>query len=84
TAGYHRYWAHRSYRASPVLQWFLAMAGAGAAQGSIKWWSRAHRAHHRYTDTKLDPYNATEGFWHTHIGWIIFKPHIKQGKVDIS
>ncbi|KAJ7619514.1 delta 9-fatty acid desaturase protein [Roridomyces roridus] len=84
TAGYHRYWSHRSYKASTALQWFLALAGAGAAQGSIKWWSRGHRAHHRYTDTKFDPYNAAEGFWHTHIGWIVLKPRIKQGSVDIS
>ena len=35
--------------------------GAGAVEGSIKWWSRGHRAHHRYTDTDLDPYNAHKG-----------------------
>ncbi|KAJ7226350.1 delta 9-fatty acid desaturase protein [Mycena rebaudengoi] len=70
TAGYHRLWAHRCYNAGIFLQYFLAIAGAGAVQGSIKWWSRGHRAHHRYTDTKLDPYNATEGFWHSHMGWL--------------
>ena len=59
--GYHRLWAHRSYNAAPALQYVLAMWGTGAVQGSIKWWSRGHRAHHRYTDTELDPYNAHEG-----------------------
>ncbi|KAJ7935091.1 delta 9-fatty acid desaturase protein [Mycena leptocephala] len=68
TAGYHRLWAHRI---------FSALSGAGAVQGSIKWWSRGHRAHHRYTDTELDPYNANEGFWHTHMGWMLFKPRRK-------
>lgn len=48
TAGYHRCWAHRCYKASTFLQYFLAIAGAGAVQGSIKWWARGHRAHHRY------------------------------------
>jgi stearoyl-CoA desaturase (delta-9 desaturase) len=54
----------------------------------------------RYTDTKLDPYNATEGFWHSHIGalggysaelaitphtgWLLIKPRRKQGTADIT
>lgn len=84
TAGYHRLWAHRSYNASAPLEYALAMAGAGAVQGSIKWWSRGHRAHHRYTDTKLDPYSAHEGFWWAHVGWMIFKPRTKIGSADIS
>jgi len=84
TAGYHRLWAHRSYNASVPLEYALSFAGAGAVQGSIKWWSRGHRAHHRYTDTKLDPYSAHEGFWWAHVGWMIFKPRTKIGVADIS
>lgn len=59
--GYHRLWAHRSYNAAPPLQYAFAALGAGAVEGSIKWWARGHRAHHRYTDTDLDPYNAHKG-----------------------
>ena len=84
TAGYHRLWAHRSYNASKPLQYVLAMAGAGAVEGSIKWWSRGHRAHHRYTDTGLDPYNAHQGFWWSHVGWMLVKPRRKPGVADIS
>ncbi|TXT08964.1 hypothetical protein VHUM_02438 [Vanrija humicola] len=84
TAGYHRLWAHRSYNASKPLQVALALAGAGSVQGSIKWWSRGHRAHHRYTDTKLDPYSAHEGFWWAHMGWMLVKPRGKIGVADIS
>jgi stearoyl-CoA desaturase (delta-9 desaturase) len=84
TAGYHRLWAHRSYNASKPLQYILALAGAGAVEGSIKWWSRGHRAHHRYTDTDLDPYNAHKGFWYAHIGWMLIKPRRKPGVADIS
>jgi stearoyl-CoA desaturase (delta-9 desaturase) len=84
TAGYHRLWAHRSYNASKTLQYILAIVGAGAVQGSIKWWSRGHRAHHRYTDTDLDPYNAHKGFWYAHVGWMIFKPRRKPGVADVS
>ena len=84
TAGYHRLWAHRAYNASKPLQYALAMAGAGAVEGSIRWWSRGHRAHHRYTDTDLDPYNAHQGFWYSHIGWMLIKPRRKLGVADIS
>lgn len=84
TAGYHRLWAHRSYNASVPLQFGLALAGSGAVQGSIKWWSRGHRAHHRYTDTKLDPYSAHEGFWWAHVGWMLIKPRGKIGVADVS
>jgi len=66
------------------LQYFLALAGAGSVQGSIKWWSRGHRAHHRYTDTELDPYNAHKGFFYSHIGWMLVKPRRRPGVADVS
>ncbi|KAI8917214.1 hypothetical protein DFJ77DRAFT_338189 [Powellomyces hirtus] len=85
TAGYHRYWSHRSYEARRPYQFIMALAGAGASEGSIKWWSRHHRAHHRWTDTELDPYSAHKGFWHSHILWMFYKENPnKRGKVDIS
>ncbi|GAA6064368.1 hypothetical protein JCM10212_004101 [Sporobolomyces blumeae] len=84
TAGYHRLWAHRAYTASLPLQYFLALGGSGAVEGSIKWWSRGHRAHHRYTDTDLDPYSAQKGFWWSHIGWMVVKPRRKPGVADVS
>lgn len=49
TAGYHRMWSHRAYRGTALLKWFMSFAGAGAVEGSIYWWSRGHRAHHRYS-----------------------------------
>ncbi|KAF9032867.1 hypothetical protein BDZ89DRAFT_1063222, partial [Hymenopellis radicata] len=84
TAGYHRLWAHRSYNAHWILEYGLAMAGSGAVEGSIKWWSRGHRAHHRYTDTDLDPYNALRGFFYSHVGWMLVRPRRKPGVADVS
>jgi stearoyl-CoA desaturase (delta-9 desaturase) len=84
TAGYHRLWAHRSYNASKPLEWFLAFAGAGAVEGSIRWWSRGHRAHHRYTDTELDPYSAHKGLLWSHVGWMVLLPRRKPGVADIT
>jgi stearoyl-CoA desaturase (delta-9 desaturase) len=85
TAGYHRYWAHRSYQATLPLQIYLALVGAGAIQGSIKWWSRGHRAHHRWTDTDKDPYSAHRGFLFSHFGWMIVnRPKSRIGYADVD
>ncbi|KAI9222219.1 putative acyl-CoA desaturase [Blastocladiella britannica] len=74
TAGYHRLWSHKSYDASWPYRLWMALAGAGSVQGSIKWWCRRHRAHHRYTDTDKDPYSAHRGLLWSHILWLLFKP----------
>ncbi|KAJ5948842.1 hypothetical protein N7454_002149 [Penicillium verhagenii] len=84
TAGYHRLWAHRAYSATGPLRLFFAIFGAGALAGSIKHWSREHRAHHRYTDTEKDPYDARKGVIHAHILWLILKSPRKYWSVDIS
>eukprot|EP00163_Fabomonas_tropica_P028958 TRINITY_DN602_c2_g1_i1.p1 TRINITY_DN602_c2_g1~~TRINITY_DN602_c2_g1_i1.p1 ORF type:complete len:410 (-),score=127.24 TRINITY_DN602_c2_g1_i1:292-1521(-) len=85
TAGYHRLFAHRAYKARFPLRFALAMLGAGAVEGSIRWWCRDHRAHHRYTDSTRDPYSAKEGFIWAHIGWMFIKQDAtKIGKSDIS
>src|ERR1700712_4657065 len=73
TAGYHRLWAHKSYNASLPLSVFLALVGGGAVEGSIRWWSRDHRAHHRYTDTNKDPYSVRKGLLYSHLGWMVMK-----------
>jgi len=85
TAGYHRYWSHRSYKASIPLQIVLALIGGGAIQGSIRWWSRGHRAHHRWTDTDKDPYSAHRGLIFSHFGWMIVdRPNSRLGYADID
>jgi stearoyl-CoA desaturase (delta-9 desaturase) len=73
TAGYHRLWAHKSYNASLPLKIFLAAVGGGAVEGSIRWWSRDHRAHHRYTDTTKDPYSVRKGLLYSHVSSHIFQ-----------
>jgi stearoyl-CoA desaturase (delta-9 desaturase) len=83
--GYHRLWAHRSYKASLPLRIFLAAAGAGAVEGSARWWSAGHRSHHRYTDTDKDPYSVRKGLLYSHIGWMVFKQNPKRiGRTDIT
>jgi stearoyl-CoA desaturase (delta-9 desaturase) len=85
TAGYHRLWAHKSYNARRPLEFFLALTGGGAVEGSIRWWSRDHRAHHRYTDTTKDPYSVRKGLLYSHLGWMVMKQNPKRiGRTDIS
>ncbi|PVV04792.1 hypothetical protein BB560_000701 [Smittium megazygosporum] len=85
TAGYHRLWSHVTYKATKPLEIYLALASSAAVQGSIFWWSRDHRVHHRYTDTPRDPYNALEGFFHSHLGWMLIKKDRRQlGYADTS
>ena len=85
TAGYHRLWAHTSYSATLPLRAFLAFVGGGAVEGSIRWWARDHRAHHRYTDTEKDPYSVRKGLIYSHFGWMLMKQNPKRiGRTDIS
>jgi len=85
TAGYHRLWSHKSYDAALPVQVLLACYGAAAFEGSIRWWSRNHRAHHRYVDTEKDPYAVHKGFWFAHIGWMVWKQEKgRSGRVDIT
>ncbi len=75
TIGYHRLFAHRSFSASPVVRFLLLFFGAAAFEESALKWSSQHRQHHRFTDTEHDPYGVNRGFWHAHIGWILFWRH---------
>lgn len=74
TGGYHRFYSHRSYKANPIVEWFLLFFGAMAGQGSALRWSFDHRIHHAHVDTDQDPYSIRKGFWYAHFLWILEKP----------
>ncbi|KYQ93745.1 delta 9 fatty acid desaturase [Tieghemostelium lacteum] len=85
TAGYHRLFAHRSYSANNFVKFLWIVLGAGSAQGTVLQWSSDHRVHHRYVDTPKDPYSASEGFFWSHIGWLLCKQDFtKLGKSNID
>ena len=71
TAGYHRYFAHRSYRTSRAFQLFLAVGGVMCVQKGPLWWAGHHREHHRNSDTENDVHSPLKGFWWSHVGWIL-------------
>ncbi len=76
TAGYHRYFSHRTYKTSRVFQFFLAWLGCSAMQKGPLWWASQHRHHHRYSDTPDDPHSpVVNSPWYSHIGWIFSSKH---------
>jgi stearoyl-CoA desaturase (Delta-9 desaturase) len=80
TAGFHRLFSHRSFRAHPVVQVVLGIAGSMAAQGPIVRWVAQHRRHHAVADRPGDPHSPAasgtgllallRGLWHAHVGWM--------------
>jgi stearoyl-CoA desaturase (Delta-9 desaturase) len=72
TAGYHRYFAHRSYRTSRPFQFLLALFGSLAVQKGALWWAARHRHHHRFSDQPEDIHSPVQdGFWWSHMGWFL-------------
>jgi stearoyl-CoA desaturase (delta-9 desaturase) len=73
TAGYHRLFAHKTYQAKWPLRLFVLLFGASAFENSVLMWTSEHRRHHKHVDHEEDPYNIQKGFFHAHIGWLLFK-----------
>jgi stearoyl-CoA desaturase (delta-9 desaturase) len=70
TAGYHRYFAHRSYKTSRAFQLVLAVLGSTTMQNGPIWWASVHRRHHKDSDGVRDLHSPLRrGFWYAHIGW---------------
>src|SRR5690349_2875245 len=66
TAGYHRYFSHRTYRLARVPQFLMAFGGTTAAQKGPLWWASHHRDHHRFSDTEEDVHSPQKGFLWSH------------------
>ena len=76
TAGYHRYFSHRTYRTSRAFQLVLAILGGTAAQRGALWWAAHHRDHHRFSDGPEDVHSPLRrGFAWSHVGWILSRRH---------
>ena len=76
TAGYHRYFSHRTFKTSRWFQFVLAWLGCSAVQKGPLWWAGHHRTHHLYSDTEEDVHSPhTTSFLWSHLGWIIGDQH---------
>ena len=67
TAGAHRLWSHRAYRATTACRTLLMLLNCIAGQNDLFVWCRDHRLHHRATETEADPHDARRGFFFAHM-----------------
>ncbi len=83
TMGFHRFFTHKSFDTSRVIQAILAVLGSMAVEGPILRWVATHRCHHQHSDADHDPHsphthgagflNMLRGLWRAHVGWM-FEP----------
>ena len=71
TVGSHRLWCHRSFNATLSMRIILMILNTMNMHDTIHQWSLDHRAHHKFSDTGGDPYNASNGLFYSHVGWIM-------------
>src|SRR5947209_11201222 len=64
TAGYHRYFSHRSFKTSRVFQFVIAFMAMTSSQKGVLWWA----AHHRHQDRKSTRLNSS----HANISYAVF------------
>ena len=69
--GFHRLATHRSFKVPKWLEYFFILCGTLAGQGAVKGWVGYHRMHHLYADRPGDPHDSSQGFWWSHIGWLM-------------
>lgn len=80
----HRYFSHRSFKATPFFEFLLFLSSAIAFQTPAITWAAVHRKHHQHSDKEEDPHSpwyksgrplqTWEGFWHSHVYWIFDLP----------
>lgn len=78
--GFHRLFAHNSYKPVRGLKIALGVMGSFSFQGPLIWWASIHRKHHRYSDRPNDPHSIyikpdgreeyNKGFWQLFLGFI--------------
>jgi len=87
---FHRYFAHRGYRASRPVQFVLAVIGCLSGQGGPIFWASMHRHHHKACEDADDVHSPLHGgsfslgqlFW-SHAGYLFLdgKPRVRIGNV---
>ena len=62
--GYHRYFAHRAFATTPVLEIVMLFFGLICGGRSPLMWAAVHRMHHSKSDTSDDPHSPIYvGMW---------------------
>jgi stearoyl-CoA desaturase (delta-9 desaturase) len=81
SAGYHRLFTHRSFKAAKPVRVLLAVLGSMAGLGPVISWVAFHRRHHELADQPGDMHSPNlhgshflgriRGFMHAHLTWAI-------------
>lgn len=72
TAGYHRYFSHRTYKMNRVMQFLMACLAQSSAQKGVIWWAAHHRHHHKFSDKENDIHSPEQhGLLYAHLGWVL-------------
>jgi stearoyl-CoA desaturase (delta-9 desaturase) len=61
--GFHRYFAHRSFKTTPFKEKLLLWWGTILGVGSCISWATMHRIHHAHADTEDDPHSPYFSGW---------------------
>ena len=72
TGFYHRYFSHKAFRTSRLMQFAFAVLGASAVQRGPLWWASHHRHHHAHADDEYDAHSPhRHGLLWAHAGWFM-------------
>ena len=72
TGFYHRYFSHRTFQTSRVVQFLGGFLGASSTQRGPLWWAAHHRLHHRHSDKPKDAHSPVQySFLTSHMGWFL-------------
>jgi len=72
TAFYHRYFSHRTFKTSRIVQFIGAFVACSSGQRGPLWWAAHHRRHHKHSDTDEDVhYPHTKGVFWSHTIWFM-------------
>ena len=64
TYGYHRYFAHNTYKANPLIEILLLYIGLLCGGRRALTWAGVHRIHHEFADTDKDPHSPKNYPWY--------------------
>lgn len=85
TGFYHRYFSHRAFKTSRLVQFIFAFIGTSATQRGPLWWSAHHRFHHKHSDEPLDKHSPhVRGFFWSHCGWFLQNENFATNEENIK
>lgn len=85
TGFYHRYFSHKTFKTSRVIQFIFAYIGATSAQRGPIWWASHHRRHHKNSDQIEDHHSPhVHNFLWSHMGWFLAKKNFLTNKTYVK